>query len=140
MKLWKSNQYVYNQLQQDFTDSMDKMNYVETGDKVAGALKYLLTDDDLLEYPGKSYAVAIIYARLLKDHFEEDFYEVLNDPELLYGNDPYFTPYSEDSETYDTILDTLGGYANIPLEGKWIDHTVKYFREECLGENIFFDQ
>ena len=54
-----------------------------------------------------SYAVAVLYARWLNQEFGEDFLTALNDPDLLYGNDPYFVPYSQDKETYIKIIAAL---------------------------------
>jgi hypothetical protein len=92
----------------------------------------------LAVYPAKSYVVALVFARLLVLHFEESFYDVLDDPELLYGSDPHFLPYSDDPDTYDKILTFIGGPENIPLEGPLIAHTVKYIHDECLGEGECF--
>ena len=48
-------------------------------------------------YPAKSYFVAICYAKWISADFYEDFYEVLDHPDLL-PNDPHFKPYSEAKE------------------------------------------
>jgi hypothetical protein len=51
--------------------------------------------------------VAICYAWWLSHDFQEDFADLLNDKDLLYGNDPYFKPYSEDTDTYNAIIDKV---------------------------------
>jgi hypothetical protein len=68
------------------------------------ALEYPVSSATELYYPAKSYAVAIIFALLLKKEFGEDIYFSLSDPELLNGDDPYFKTYSESKDIYDKIL------------------------------------
>ena len=59
-------------------------------------------------YPAKSYAVAICYANWLSQDFKEPFFDLLDDKDLLYGNDPYFKRYSEDpKQTYIDILNKI---------------------------------
>ena len=55
---------------------------------VQRAIEYPTIQSVKLFYPGKSYAVALIFAKLLELHFNEDFYTALDDPMLLLGNDP----------------------------------------------------
>ena len=47
--------------------------------------------------------VAICYAFWIMEDYNENFYDVLNDPELL-PMDPYFVPYRKDSITYNNII------------------------------------
>lgn len=132
---WKLNQQLYHLMTDKHSDAIENFEVIiDREDCIGPALEYLLEPRDESVYPGKSYAVALIYARLLWEHFNEPFFEVLDDPMLLYGNDEYFVPYSQDKETYDIILDALGGIEAIPLSGRWVDYTVKYFRDECLAE------
>lgn len=136
MKDWKINQMLYHASVTEHTD--DPSNFetiVDEKNKVERAIWYFdKPDPNIAYYPSKSYVVALVYAALLNKYFNEDFYEVLSDPDLLYGNDPYFVPYTKDKETYDRILETLGGCDNIPLSGPLVDHTVRYFFKECLGD------
>lgn len=95
----------------EHTDALENFDIVvDHDDLVVPAVAYFTDPQDVLVYPAKSYAVALIYARLLWEHFNEAFFEVLDDPDLLYGNDEYFVPYSQDPTTYDAILDTFGGW------------------------------
>jgi hypothetical protein len=134
MKEWKANQVLYHRLTQVHTDAVENFPTRLDDNAVGAALDYFYNPQDESVYPGKSYAVALIYARLLRDHFGENFYEVLSDPELLYNNDEYFVPYHRDPQTYDAILTAVGGVDAIPLSGRWVDYTVRYFRDECLAE------
>lgn len=98
---------VYHRLQQEYTDDLNTKNVEIVDDKVGVALRYFKESDIGWLYPGKSYTVGILYAKWISEDFGEDFYEVLDDPDLLFGNDPYFVPYSKDKETYDKILENL---------------------------------
>jgi hypothetical protein len=85
------------------------LHNVEVRDEIVeNAIKYFTTTELGWVYPAKSYVVAICYARWLNQHFSEDFYESLNDPELLHGNDPYYVPYEQDKDTYNKILNAVG--------------------------------
>lgn len=138
-KLWKVNQQIYHALTASFSDDAAQFKTVHSDQVVEDALWYFGDPDpDLAIYPAKSYVVALVFARLLVIHFYEDFYEVLDDPELLYNSDPYFVPYEDNPEVYDAIIERLGGPEEIPLKGPLIDHTVRYFRDECLGEALCF--
>ncbi len=109
MKEWQIRQDIFHKFfqQQDLGDSLDKETIIEEFDTqmiVQRALEYPLKQTKDLYYPGKSYAVAITFAKLLEKYFNEDFYEALDDKMLLYGNDPHFKTYSEDKEIYDQII------------------------------------
>lgn len=55
--------------------------------------------------PGKIYAVAVVYAKLLAEHFPDTtLLEQLDRPDLLYGNSPGFQRYSARPAIYDAII------------------------------------
>ena len=91
---------------------------------------YMTNPDDRLIYPTKSYAVAIIYAKLIEQHFGIDMMESLDDPELLYDNDKHFVKYSDDKYVYDQVL------SRIPYEIRFdlpqLHATKTYFEQEFL--------
>ena len=89
-------------------------------------IDFFINGSELL-FPAKSYFVAIIYAKCLEKYFDEDFYESLNDKELL-KDDYYFVPYGEDKETYDNILININNIWNYDSVNK----TVNYFKKEFL--------
>lgn len=93
---------------------------------------HFLNDPDVLMYPAKSYFVAIIYSKLLCDHFGEEFYEVLNDKDLLYGNDPHFVPYKQAEHIYDSVLSMLKEYGGIDLNRGQCPDVRQYFIEEFM--------
>jgi len=109
MTSWKVNQEIYHRLNHQFSDDLNQQNIITVPDNevVDWAVKYF-TDDPGWVYPSKSYVVAICYAKWLTKEFGEMFYSVLDDPDLLYNNDPYFKPYSQAKETYDSIIKNVG--------------------------------
>lgn len=135
MKEWKMWQEVYNRLVTDHTDARHLHKREMSEDKVNAALGYVREQSDVGVYPGKSYMVAIIYATMLEKVYNEDFYEVLDDPDLLHGQDDFFVPYSQDKETYDAIIKALEGMPNW-LEGGWAPKTVGYFYLECTQAGV----
>ena len=54
--------------------------------------------------------VGICYARWLSEMFGGSPIDYLEDPDLLYGNDPYYVTYSTDPETYHQVLNGIGGW------------------------------
>ncbi len=91
-----------------------------------------------LIYPAKSYAVAIIYAKLLEEHFGVPFYEALNDSDLFMGTDKFFVPYDRAKEIYDpaiAFMEANGLHTNLPQVAK----TIEYFKKEFyLTPNPYF--
>tara|TARA_E500000178_G_C16936627_1_gene714311 strand:- start:218 stop:610 length:393 start_codon:yes stop_codon:yes gene_type:complete len=107
MKDWKIKQELYHRLNVVHEDDLSKVNIQKTNNVVDDAIKYFNERDIGWIYPSKSYVVAICYAWWLSHDFQEDFADLLNDKDLLYGNDPYFKPYSEDTDTYNAIIDKV---------------------------------
>lgn len=86
---------------QNFDIIFDEENVVED------AIKYLQDGSTYLKFPGAARAVAYAAADLIAQEFGENFFEVLNDPNLMHGNDPYFKTYEEDKEVYNEIVQRL---------------------------------
>lgn len=104
MKDWKIRQEIFHRLNTNHEDDL-KNHQIEISDNIVeDAINYFTTTRLGWVYPAKSYVVAICYAKWLNQYFGEDFYESLNDPTLLYENDPYFVPYEHDRDTYNDIL------------------------------------
>ncbi len=143
MKDWKVRQKIYHQLNpyDEIGDDLKKQKLVEEWDPeviVQRALEYPFVQSETLSYPGKSFAVAVIYAQLIAAHFKEEIRELLNDPELLFGNDPYFQIYQEAPQIYDRILEKFPKI--LASENVWSDDmrlTLQYFQSEfLLEENV----
>lgn len=101
--------------------------YIFNNDNVEDqVVNFFLTESELI-YPAKSYFVAIVYAKCLEKYFGGNFFEFLNDPELL-PDDTYFKVYSQDKSTYDNIINRIGDIWQYPS----ICKTVNYFKKEFL--------
>ena len=95
-------------------------------DLVKLIIKFFNTES-LLIYPAKSYFVAIVYAKCIEKYFHINFYDALNDEELL-PDDKYFKTYTESKDIYDKVLESIGDIYQYDS----IDKTVKYFKQEYL--------
>ena len=104
MEEWKIRQEIYHRINTEYSDDLKKFNIELTNDIVGDAIRYFYDRNIGWVYPSKSYMVAICYAKWLEYYFGGDVYDYLNDPDLLYGNDPYFVEYSKDPKTYHEIL------------------------------------
>ena len=130
MKDWKIQQTLYHKLNQHHDDDLSLHNIKINNDIINNAIKYFTTSELGWVYPAKSYVVGICYAKWLNYYFAEDFYESLNDQDLLFGNDPYFVPYEKDKDTYDAILNIVSFDFDETLG--IIPDIKKYFIEEFL--------
>ena len=129
---WKINQYIHRIGAKPSRDTITAESLVVTrAFDLKDAYSYFTEQRPELVYPMKSFMVGVIYATMLVKHFNEDFYKVLDDKDLLPG-DPFFVPYSKEKEKYDALIEFLKGYPDW-LEGGWVPVTVEYFNEECLG-------
>ncbi len=112
MKEWQIRQQLFHQIYQgmDLGDDLSEEEIIEEFESekiIQRALSYPIKQTKELYYPGKAYAIGIIFAKLIEHHFNEDFYECLNNENLLYGNDPYFKKYEDDKDTYDKIIENF---------------------------------
>lgn len=136
-KDWKFRRQTFYAMNGDnFTDNLDdnKIPLIFNRDTlVIDAINYSIAHDSVMRYPGKSYAIAIHYASWLEDFFGVDFYETLNDPDLL-PDDPYFVPYSEDKGSYEDILKILDhvGEDIISEDQPYLKMTREYFLQEFM--------
>lgn len=112
----------------DFDDIDLPYVYKEMNDKdlISLIVHFFKTESDLI-YPAKSYFVAIIYAKNIERIFGDNFYNVLNDKDLL-PDDLYFKTYSEAKYIYDSVLKEI----NNIWDYKSINATLKYFYQEFL--------
>ena len=132
MEEWKVRQETYHRLN-DLDDLLINKSPIvrENPDDrqiINDVVHYFTKPLDALIYPAKSYAVGLIYASLLVKYFGEDFYTVLNDPNLLYDNDPFFVPYKKDKQIYDAVLSHIDLSFTNPTQQVKI--TIRYFLEE----------
>ena len=130
MKNWKIQQSIYHKLNQLHDDDLSLHDVKLDPEIIKNAILYFKTTELGWVYPAKSYVVGICYAKGLKQYFAENFYESLNDPDLLFGNDPYFVVYEKDKNTYDAILNNIGFDFDETMG--IIPDIKKYFIEEFL--------
>lgn len=128
MKDWKARQAAFHTTATEFKDDLNEVDILISDDIVTDAVMHFEEKVDEWIYPAKSYVVAICYAKWLEQDFGEDFYEVLDDPDLLYGNDPYFVPYSNDEGTYNAILEEIYFDENAGM----VPDIYEYYKEEML--------
>jgi hypothetical protein len=131
MKEWKVRQEIYHRLNRTHSDDLKNFNITLTNNVVEHAVDYFINKDLGWIYPSKSYMVGICYARWLSEEFGGTCEEYLNDPDLLYGNDPYFIEYNKDPLTYQSILNKIGGW-NFDENSGMVPDVREYFIEEFL--------
>ena len=138
MKEWKIRQQMYDRTWHDHDDLINYLSYVDTSElgfdpSFAGQIgSYFMWQWEILIYPEKSYAVAMVYAKLLEKYFGENFYEVLDDQDLLLG-DKFFVRYSHNKTVYDTLIGIVTKYDKWDFENSQIPQvlaTVDYFKTE----------
>ncbi len=133
MQDWKIRQEMYHRLNTEFSDDLNdfEINYNEDT-IIEDCITYMTrpSSETGWMYPAKSYLVAMAYASWIAEDFNEDYYELLNDPDLLYGNDPHFKTYDEDKEAYDKLIELYG--IDIPMTDIVKDIKGYYIKEFML--------
>jgi len=136
---WKTRQKIYHLMTayDDRGDSLLEQKIIEEFDHetiIERALSYPIIQSSTLFYPGKSYAVAVVYAILLSKYFGGDIISYLSDSELLFNNDPYFKPYQLAPNIYDKILLSFPQNFEENMNDYTLDFqkTVDYFMKEFL--------
>lgn len=130
MKEWKLRQEVFHRLNNDHSDDLNKVDIVVSDNIAHDALRHFFERVDEWVYPAKSYFVAYCYAYWISQDFQEDFWQLLRDPDLLYGNDPYFQPYDKSPDIYDFLFDNVDW--PIPMKGM-VPDVYEYYKEEILN-------
>ena len=128
MKTWRIKQELYHRLNKEYTDDLNKVDILFTDNIIENAHRHFFERVDHWIYPAKSYFVAICYASWISKDFNEDFYEVLSDPMLLAGNDPYFLPYGDAEAIYDEIISKID-INNIEMIGM-VSDVKEYYNAE----------
>lgn len=128
----KIRQEIFYRLNSTFDDDLSnvQIQLADENEVVEYAVKYFFDSNIGWVYPSKSYVVGICYARWISDIWGYEFYNMLDDNELLYGNDPYFLTYSESKEIYDEIIKNVG--LNFDEDLGVIPDIKRYFAKEFL--------
>lgn len=130
MEEWKIKQEIYHRLNKEYDDDLSTKKVEISNDIIGYAVQYFNDTEIGFIYPAKSYMVAICYARWLAEDYGGRPIEYLDDPDLLYNNDPYYVVYSEDSKTYIQILNEIGGWDFDESKGL-VPDVRKYYEAEC---------
>lgn len=133
---WKILQEIYHRLNTELSDDAKNFDIEFSDNIVENAIKYFKQTNIGWIWPAKSYMVGICYAKWLKDIYGGEFLEYLNDPELLYNNDPYFKTYKEDQNSYNCILKAIN-YLEFDEDKGVVPEVRKYFELEfnLKGQN-----
>jgi len=128
MQEWRMRQEIYHRLNKDHDDDLNKIDFIYDEHFVEyNVLRHFEERIDDWLYPAKSYFVAFCYAYWISVDFNENFWELLRDPNLLAGNDPFFKPYDEDPSIYNMLFDTI--QFPIPMTGM-VPDVRKYYEKE----------
>lgn len=140
MQDWKIKQQLYHRLNRNHPDDLKWVTIEISDDIVNNAIRYFKEKDVGWIYPAKSYMVALCYAFWIMEDYNENFYDVLNDSELL-PLDDYFVPYREDSNTYNEIIGIV--FANnkgvLKMEGMVPDVRKYYDAELGLESSLSYN-
>ena len=135
MTEWKVRQNLFYKLNTEpFDDDLNTKDIVITENVVEDSVRYFTEKDLGWIYPSKSFMVAICYAKWISEEFGGDPLLLLDDEELLFGNDPYFVPYSKDPKTYHQILNIIGWWNFDQTKGFVPDVRVYFEKEFLLSE------
>jgi hypothetical protein len=139
MKSYKVKQHIFNKTQRHddlVADIEHEVLDLSHEERVSYICRYFTEKVETI-FPAKSYAVAIIYAKLLEKYFSTDFYVELADINLFLGTDKYFVPYEGDLRTYDIVIDFLDKNNLFDFENNHLSHvskSVEYFFKEFMWE------
>jgi hypothetical protein len=131
MQEWKIKQEIYHRLNTEYRDDLNNVDIVMSDDHM-DIVRHFHERVDQWIYPAKSYFVAICYANWIAEDYGEDFIELLKDPMLLAGNDPYFKTYDEDLTTYTKVFEHI----ELPLKMTGMVPDVKEYYDEEIGFRI----
>jgi hypothetical protein len=129
---YRRNTFYHLRGHESFEDEHKNFDIIfDEGTTVEDAATYLTDGSSYLRFPGAARAVAIATADFVARNFDEDFFEVLNDPFLMQNIDPYFKTYTQDKETYDQILSIIPR-ENIVWDSHRMAITHRLIKEEYL--------
>lgn len=136
---WKERQHMYHRKAHvvDIHNAEQQIFIDMTNDELCKwAIEYFKRDFNCCIYPAKSFSVAYIYAVLIKEVFEPQtpLIELLRDPYLLYGNDPFFEPYNDETSfIYEQMIQEVG---NDIYGTNQSNATIEFFRKEMLLSDV----
>lgn len=132
MEEYKIRQEIYHRLNNQFDDDLKNKNIHYTKNVVDDAIRYFKEKDVGWIYPSKSFMVAICYSRWLSELYGGDPFKYLNEEDLLYNNDPFFSTYNKEKNVYDQILKIIGW--NFNENNGMVPDVKQYFLKEFMIE------
>lgn len=120
----------------DFDDDIETLGYEESPDVLEHCIKQWMDPSAPLVFPSKSINVAVIYARLLEQHFKQSHLLYLSDPDLLYGTDRFFQPYPSFQVEYDAMLELITTETIASSTNPSVLKTVAYFNDEFMVNSV----
>ena len=128
----------------DFKDMEKDLDIIIKGEReqtpheiAVEAIRYLYDHEEgVLRYPAKSYAIAVVWAKMIHQYFGENFWSLLKDPDLL-PDDPHFeTAHGPQETVYRIILEYIGTQdVNFPFHNDslpYLKQTIDYFYKEFM--------
>ena len=131
MQEWKIKQEIYHRLNLEHSDDLNSVDIRISNTVKEDALRHFYENIQEWIYPSKSYAVAYCYAYWISQDYGENFWDLLNDPLLLAGNDPYFETYDNSPEVYDYLFERVDW--PIPMTGM-VPDIKEYYNAEIGHE------
>jgi hypothetical protein len=137
MKEYKVKQYIYNKtikVDDNLSDIQHSIKEMADSEMISYICDYFSREMKTI-FPAKSFAVAIIYSRLIEKYFNEPFYTCLKDKDLFLGTDKYFIPYDDGKNIYDKSISYLELHDLFDFEKNdniLVKKTVQYFYDEFL--------
>lgn len=138
---WQPRQALYHSFMQ-IKDDLSGIQHVvkqefDSAEIVLDVLNYLYKEVPIVSFPAKTYAVALIYAKLLETHFGVQFYEALSDSSMLYGNMRDYEPYPDKLGIYDAVLTVANLDDVLRAPPSQALATVGYFHDEFfIGSSL----
>lgn len=138
---WQPRQALYHSFMQ-IKDDLSGIPHVvkrefDRGEIVLDVLNYLYKEVQVVSFPSKTYAVALIYAKLLETHFGVPFFEALSDSSMLYGNMRDYEPYPDKLGIYNAVLAVANLDDVLRSPPSQVRATVGYFHDEFfIGSSL----
>lgn len=120
-----------NAFEDDFSSLTNIEVIVNDSTIIEDAIRYLTVyEPGVMRYPGKSYAIAYCYAYWLSELGAGDIRELLDLPDLMNYDDPYFVTYSNAVEIYEGLISKVE--IPDPSNNEYLACTRRYFLEEFM--------
>lgn len=135
MPPWKLCQRMHAQFVKEHSDAGERFMVKHSDDIVGKAVDFFKVKEHYAYYPGKQYAVSLIYAHLVELEYDVPLREALDDPELILNPAYPHTPYSKDPETYEAIIQEVLVEGSLMGQG-WSSYTMGYWYQECTMKGV----